>query len=325
MRYRQLGQSGLTVSVLGLGCNNFGSRCDEAQSRAIVDAAINAGVTFFDVAENYGGGEGLAERYLGAALKGRRDQAVIATKFGSFTSRTATSAPSSRRSLVASVEGSLGRLGVEAIDLLYMHQPDPSTPIEETLRALDDLIVQGKVRYIAAANRTAWQIVEAELTARLLGTSRFIGVQNAYSLLDRMPETDVVPVCEKYGLGLVPYYALAAGMLSGRYAPGEAAPAGSRLASKPLFQSNETATSAAQELRTFAGERGLTVPQVALGGLLAKPTVSSVLAGASAPEHVQSNALATEWVPSAADVAALDEIARPVRYAPLGSRTGHMR
>jgi aryl-alcohol dehydrogenase-like predicted oxidoreductase len=325
VRYRQFGTSGLTVSVLGLGCNNFGLTCSAEQSRALVDAALAAGITLFDTAQAYGNPRGSSEAFLGQALKGRRHEAVVSTKVGSFSTRAADVAPASRRAIRTALETSLHRLQTDYVDLLYLHQPDDLTPIEETLSAMTELVREGKVRYIGSANFSAWRIVEAELLAGRHGTERFIVSQNAYSLVDRMVELDVAVVCTRYGIGLAAYFPLANGLLTGRYRRGEAPPAGSRLAIRPQVLEDERALDNMEALEAFARDRGLNLVQVALGGLAAKPAVGSVIAGASRPEHVHSNAAASEWVPSAEDMAALETIAPPARYIPLGSRTGHRR
>jgi aryl-alcohol dehydrogenase-like predicted oxidoreductase len=325
VRYRQLGRSGLTVSVLGLGCNNFGLLCDAAQSRALVDAALDCGITLFDTAEAYGKPHGTSEEHLGAALVGRRHAAVVSTKVGAFSLRTPDCAAGSRRGIRRALEGSLRRLRTEYVDLLYLHQPDDQTPIEETLAAMTELVHEGKVRYLASANFSAWRIVEAELVARAAGGDRFIGAQNAYSLLDRAVELDVAQVCGRYGVGLAPYFPLAHGLLTGKYRRGAPVAPDSRLATRPQVLDDERAFAHLDALQTFARARGLDLLQVALGGLAGKPAVSSVIAGASRPEQVRANAAASDWQPSPADLAELDTIAPPPRYIPLGSRTGHLR
>jgi aryl-alcohol dehydrogenase-like predicted oxidoreductase len=211
------------------------------------------------------------------------------------------------------------------VDLLYLHQPDDLTPIEETLTAMTELVREGKVRYIGSANLSAWRIVEAELLARRFATERFIVSQNAYSLVDRMVELDVAVVCAKYGIGLAPYFPLANGLLTGRYRRGEPPPPGSRLAIRTQVLEDERALDGLEALEAFATERGLSLVQVALGGLAAKPAVGSVIAGASRPEHVRANAAASDWIPSTDDVAVLESIAPPLNYVPLGSRSGHRR
>jgi aryl-alcohol dehydrogenase-like predicted oxidoreductase len=325
VRYRQLGRSGLTVSVVALGCNAFGLNLDEGQSGALVHAALEAGVTLFDTAPNYGSEPGASERFLGAALRGHRDEVVVSTKVAGYSTRIASNAPASRRALRPSIDASLKRLGTDFIDLVYVHQPDTETPVEETLEALGELIAAGKVRYVASSNLKAWQIVEAELLARDPGRARFIGAQNAYSLIDRQAELEVAPVCERYGIGLAPYFPLAHGLLAGGYRRGEAPAEGSRLARRSWVTDDESVLDAVDAVKDFAGKRGLSVLEVALGGLAAKPAVATVVAGASKPEQVRANAAASDWVPSADDALELEQIAQPRRYVPLGSRTGHRR
>ena len=320
-----MGYSGLTVSVLGLGCNNFGLTCSAQESRALVDAALDAGITLFDTAQAYGNPRGSSETFLGEALQGRRHTAILSTKVGSFSLRTPGVAPASRRGIRAALETSLRRLQTDYVDLLYLHQPDDSTPIEETLATMSDLVHEGKVRYIASANLSAWRVVEAHLVAQHRGYEPFIAAQNAYSLVDRMVELDLAVVCAKYGIGLAPYFPLANGLLTGRYRRGEPPPPGSRLATRRQVLEDERALDHLEALEVFAAERGLSLLQVALGGLAAKPAVASVIPGASRPDHVYANASASDWVPSDADVTALDAIAPPQKYIPLGSRTGHRR
>jgi aryl-alcohol dehydrogenase-like predicted oxidoreductase len=299
MRYRQVGRSGLTVSVLGLGTRIFGRECDQGQARAVVDAALDLGITFFDTAHSYAEGE--SERYLGEALKGKRGRAVISTKFGSLRLRRPDVAAGSRRHIREAVEDGLRRLQTDHIDLYQIHHPDPLTPIEETLSALEELVREGKVRYFGSSNLAAWQIVEAEWAARSTHGSRFISVQREYNLLDRRIEADVVPVCTKYGIGLFPYRPLGAGVLTGKYRRGSATPAGS---SAPALTESTFVTLEAVE--RFARERGVGLLDVAIGGLAALPAVASVMAGARTPDQVRANASAAEWIPTAADLQALD-------------------
>jgi aryl-alcohol dehydrogenase-like predicted oxidoreductase len=296
------GDSGLDVSVVGLGCNNFGRRVDLEATRGVVDAALEAGVTFLDTADIYGGA-GASEELLGAVLDGRRDQVVLATKFG-MDMRDGKGPRGSRDYILQACEASLRRLKTETIDLYWYHQPDGVTPIAETLETLDGLVRAGKVRAIGASNFSAAQIEEADATARERGLTRFAAIQNEYSLLEREPEQDVLPTCERLGLGFVPYFPLASGLLTGKYRRGEPAPPGTRLAAR------ERAGTGAQfdvveGLERFADERGLTLVQVAIGGLLAQPAVCSVIAGATRPEQVYANAAAAEWTPSESDLAAL--------------------
>ena len=254
-----MGYSGLTVSVLGLGCNNFGLTCSAQESRALVDAALDAGITLFDTAQAYGNPRGSSETFLGEALQGRRHTAILSTKVGSFSLRTPGVAPASRRGIRAALETSLRRLQTDYVDLLYLHQPDDSTPIEETLATMSDLVHEGKVRYIASANLSAWRVVEAHLVAQHRGYEPFIAAQNAYSLVDRMVELDLAVVCARYGIGLAPYFPLANGLLTGRYRRGEPPPPGSRLATRRQVLEDERALDHLEALEVFAAERGLSL------------------------------------------------------------------
>lgn len=313
MDMRRVGNSGLSVSVVGLGCNNLGRAGTATESQkgtnAVVRAALDAGVTLFDVADVYGKEPGLSETMLGAALKGRRDEAIVATKFG-LDARGANGpdfgARGSRKYILQAVEHSLKRLGTDYIDLYQYHTPDPLTPIEETLSALNTLIQDGKVRYIGHSNRAGWQVAEAEYVARGLDVERFISAQNHYNLLDRRAELEVVPAAEAYGLGVLPYFPLANGLLTGKYSDGKA-PAGSRLSHS---RTNLVENADLEQLRAFgdfAKARDLTEVQVAFSWLAAQPAVASVIAGATKPEQIEQNALAV--VPlSDEDLAELDEI-----------------
>src|SRR5437879_2977264 len=231
MDYRQLGRSGLTVSAVGLGCNNFGMRIDADASTAVVQQALDAGITFFDTAEMYGGGK--SEEFLGTALGKQREDVVIATKFGGPQGPGPKQAPGGRRNVIRACEDSLRRLGTDYIDLYYLHYPDARTPIEETLEAMTDLVGQGKVRYIANSNMAGWQIVEADHAASDRGLQRFVGAQVEWSLLNRKVEHEVIPACAQYGIGVVPYFPLASGLLTGKYTRGEEFPEGTRLAASP--------------------------------------------------------------------------------------------
>jgi aryl-alcohol dehydrogenase-like predicted oxidoreductase len=304
VRYRQLGTSGLTVSTIGLGGNNFGVRCGQEQTTAVVQAALDAGITFFDTAPAYGGPEG-SELMLGHALKGERHRIVLATKFG-FRIHPPDIAPGSRRNVRREIEDSLRRLQTDYLDLYYLHHVDPATPIDETLAALSDLILEGKVLYIGVCNMLAWQLVEAEWTARTRHRSRFIAAQNQYNLIDRTVEDQLAPVCARYGIGLVPYSPLANGLLTGKYRRGHAPPEGSRLAARPntLRDANFERV---EQLEAFGHERGLTLLEVAFGGLLAQPTVASVIAGATSAEQVRANAAVAEVDVTLQDLARLDQ------------------
>jgi aryl-alcohol dehydrogenase-like predicted oxidoreductase len=312
MRYRRLGRSGLAVSVLGIGCNNFGGRIDAARSAEVVGAALDHGVTLFDTADVYGASPGASEEALGAALGKRRDEAVIATKFGMDT-RGANGpdwgALGGRRYIVRAAEASLRRLGTDYIDLYQIHRPDPATPIEETLAALDDLVRAGKVRYLGHSNFTGWQTADADWTARTGHLTPFVSAQNRYSLLHREIEADLVPALERFGLGLLPFFPLEMGLLTGKYARGDAAPPGSRLAREGFDRVLADAPwDRIERLAAFAAERGVDLLAVAIGGLAAKPSVAGVIAGATSAGQVAANVAAAAWVPTADDKAALAEI-----------------
>jgi aryl-alcohol dehydrogenase-like predicted oxidoreductase len=310
MRYRSLGNSGLVVSVVGLGCNNFGRRLDVDGTRAVVDAAVEAGITLLDTAESYGGA-GRSEEILGEVLAGRRDQVVLATKFGSRGTDLgygpAAGAKGGRSYIMRAVEQSLRRLRTDYIDLYQLHTPDPATPIEETLTALGDLVAQGKVRYIGHSNFSGWQLAEAACVARELGTTGFISTQNNWSLLERGSEAEVVPAALHYGLGVLPYFPLANGLLTGKVRRGQAPPEGSRLAGRREYIT-EHKLDLVEALIAWAQQRGVTVLDVAIGGLAAEPGCTSVIAGAMSPEQVKANAAAGSWVPSADELADLDRI-----------------
>jgi aryl-alcohol dehydrogenase-like predicted oxidoreductase len=312
MRYRPLGESGLVVSAVGLGCNNMGRKLDRDATKAVVAAALDAGITLFDVADVYGRPRGTAEELLGEALAGHRDEVVLATKFGMAmdgVNGPDWGARGSRRYIRRSVAASLRRLGTDHIDLLQYHRPDGITPIEETLAALDEMIRAGLVRYVGSSNFAAWQAVEAEWTSRSSGTARFISAQNHYNLLHRQVEGELVPACERYGIGVLPYYPLANGLLSGKYRRGAPLPEGSRLTEEPRHHVlDERALERVEMLQQYAGERGRSLLDVAIGGLAARPTVSSVIAGATSPEQVQANVASADWEPSSADLAALDAV-----------------
>jgi aryl-alcohol dehydrogenase-like predicted oxidoreductase len=312
-RRRRVGSSGLAVSVVGLGCNNFGGRIDAAQTRSVVEAALDAGVTLFDTADIYG--QGSSEEFLGKALGNHRDEVLIATKFGmdmQGANGPDFGARGSRRYIRRAVESSLRRLDTDWIDLYQMHAPDPKTPIAETLDALSDLVHEGMVRYIGCSNFAGWQVADAEWVARTAGTQRFVSAQNYYNLLNRSVENELVPSCENFGLGILPYFPLASGLLSGKYSRGAPAPEGTRLAGRPEALSDER-FDAVESLEAFARERGLTLLQVAIGGLAAQKAVASVIAGATRPEQVRANVEAGAWRPTPDDLVALDKAATPGR------------
>ncbi|MFF7469033.1 aldo/keto reductase [Streptomyces sp. NPDC008092] len=312
--YRQLGNSGLTVSTVGLGSSNLGrpntASATREGSTAVVRAALEAGITFFDVADTYGTPPGLSEQLLGEALKGHRDDVVIATKFGMDAmgaNGRDFGARGSRRYIVRAVEESLRRLGTDRIDLYQFHTPDPVTSIEETLAALDTLVRQGKVLYLGHSNFAGWQIAQAEYLARQLGTTRFVASQNHYNLLDRRAELEVLPAATALGLGVLPYYPLASGLLTGKYSTGRA-PEGARLTH---FRQDDFENADLQQLAAygdFAKKRGLTEVQVAFSWLASRPAVASVIAGATRPEQVVQNAAAVGYEFDADDLAELDEI-----------------
>jgi aryl-alcohol dehydrogenase-like predicted oxidoreductase len=311
VKFRRLGNSGLVVSVVGLGTNNLGMKLDMEGSREVIDAAFDEGITLFDTADSYGA----SEERLGELLQGRRDDIVLATKFGSDASRLGNGngadwgARGSRRYVIKAVEASLRRLRTDWIDLYQMHRPDPQTPIEETLSALDDLVRAGKVRYLGSSNFSGFQIAEAEWQARTRGTERFVSAQNEYSWLERDIEDDVVPALEHYGLGLLPYFPLASGLLTGKYRRGEQAPEGSRIQAWGREEALTDATfDVIEALEGFAKARGVEILDVAMGGLAAQPTVASVIAGATSREQVARNAAAGTWQPSPGDLAELNEI-----------------
>ena len=294
MKLRRLGTSGLKVSEVGIGCNNFGMRIDAKETQSVVDAAIDAGITLFDTADVYGATK--SEEFLGKALGKKRGQVVLATKFGMAVGGDQTRKGGSRRWIMTAVEDSLRRLGTDWIDLYQFHSPDADTPIDETLRALDDLVTQGKVRYVGNSNFSGWQIADADWTAA--GASRFVSAQNQYSLLERKAAFEVLPACEHFGLGFLPFFPLASGLLSGKYRRGEAPPEGTRLAawgargqqalSDKNFDKVEKATA-------WAEERGHTILELAFAWLLGHEAVSSVIAGATSPEQVQANAATAAW------------------------------
>ena len=308
---RRLGNSGLAVSTVGLGTNNFGMKLDLAESRAVVHAALDHGITLFDTADSYGE----SESRLGQILQGNRDDVLIATKFGSDVRNRGQDngadwgARGSRRYIRRAVENSLRRLRTDWIDLYQLHRPDPATPLAETLSALNDLVHEGKVRYIGHSNFSGWQVADAEWIAQTRGLERFISAQNEYSLLRRGIEGDLVPALEHYGIGLLPFFPLANGLLTGKYRRGEAAPRGSRL---QVWQRESVLTDATfdilDKLEAFAAQRSITLLDVAIGGLAAQPAVGSVIAGATSPDQVAANVKAGQWQPTAADLAEIDSI-----------------
>ncbi|HLM64296.1 MAG TPA: aldo/keto reductase [Acidimicrobiales bacterium] len=319
VQHRRLGDSGLVVSTIGLGGNNFGRRVDLDGTRAVVDAALDAGITLIDTSDSYGDSEAL----LGQVLEGRRDRVVVATKFGSPLPGEPNGpdwgARGSRRYIRRAVDRSLRRLRTDWIDLYQLHFPDRATPVAETLAALDELVAEGKVRYVGSSNLAAWEVADAEWTARDRGTERFISAQNRYNLLERDVEVELVPACLHFGVGLLPYFPLASGLLTGKYRRGEDPPVGSRYAAWGMVGGlTDERFDVVERLEAFAAERGVTLLDVAVGGLAAQPGVASVIAGATSPEQVRANVEAASWVPSPEDLAALDEITRSRRSRPRG-------
>jgi len=313
MRYRPLGDSGLMVSVTGLGCNNFGRRLDLGATRAVVNAALDSGITLLDTSDTYGGGGG-SEELLGEVLAGRRDQVVLATKFGhqdfDMGYGPAAGAKGGRGYIRRAVERSLRRLRTDYLDLYQIHTPDPVTPVAETLAALGELVAEGKVRYLGHSNFTGWQIADAAHVAGVAGLVPFVSAQNHWSLLERGAEAEVVPAARHFGLGVLPYFPLANGLLTGKVRKGQAPPPGSRLAGRPGYLT-ESKLDRVEALIAWAAGRGRTVLEVAVGALAAQPGCASVIAGATSPEQVKANAAAADWTPSPADLAELDQIVPP--------------
>jgi aryl-alcohol dehydrogenase-like predicted oxidoreductase len=311
MRYRTLGDSGLLVSVVGLGCNNFGGRLDVRQTRAVVDAAIDVGITLFDTAEMYGK-DGGSELALGEVLEGRRDKVVLATKFGhrrvDMGYGPAAGAKGGRNYIRLAVEKSLRRLRTDYIDLYQLHTPDPLTPIDETIAALDELVTEGKVRYLGHSNLSGWQLADAAHKAAV--RTPFISAQNHWSLLERGAEAEVVPAARHFGLGVLPYFPLANGLLTGKVRRGQEVPAGTRLAARADYITDEKLEKV-EALMAWGAQHGVSLLDIAIGGLAAQPGCASVIAGAMSPEQVKANAAAGEWEPASAELAEIDAIVPP--------------
>ncbi len=308
MEYRYLGNSGLQVSVVGLGCNNFGMRLDAAGTAAVINQAVEEGITFFDTADVYGRGK--SEEFMGPAIKPHRRNIVLATKSFSPMGEGPYWSGASRKYIMDAVEDCLRRLDTDYIDLYQMHRPDPRTPIEETLRALEDLVRSGKVRYIGSSNYTAWQVVEADWAAKTHNFTPYVSAQNEYSLLARGVEPDLTTVCEKYNIGLIPFFPLASGFLTGKYRPGQPGPEGARLSSGPMAGRwvNDANFDMLTKLESFAQERGHSMVELAMSWLASKPYVPSVIAGATRPEQVTENARSADWKLTDEDMTAIDEI-----------------
>jgi aryl-alcohol dehydrogenase-like predicted oxidoreductase len=315
MRYRTLGDSGLLVSVVGLGCNNFGGRLDNARTRAVVDAAIDEGITLFDTADMYGR-DGGSELALGEALKGRRDKVVLATKFGhqavDMGYGPAAGAKGGRKYIRLAVEKSLTRLKTDYLDLYQLHTPDPLTPVAETIAALGELVTEGKVRYIGHSNLSGWQLADATHIALAGGHAPFISSQNHWSLLERDAEQEAVPAARHFGLGVLPYFPLANGLLTGKVRKGQEIPAGTRL-TEPRRAGfvTDAKLDKVEALIAWGQEQGVSILEIAIGGLAAQPACSSVIAGATSPDQVKANAAAGEWEPAKDQLAAIDKIVPP--------------
>jgi aryl-alcohol dehydrogenase-like predicted oxidoreductase len=311
MEYRHLGRSGLEVSVVGLGTNNFGGRIDMAATQVVVDQSIEEGINLFDTADVYGG-QGASEEFLGKALGNRRQDVVVATKFASPMGEGPMKAGGSRHWIMNAVEDSLRRLGTDYIDLYQVHRPDADTPLDETIRALDDLVTSGKVRYLGNSNFASWQIAESHHLAKNNGWAPFISAQPQYSLLDRSIETEIVPACNEYGLGVLPFFPLASGLLTGKYKRGSDAPEGTRLAAGPMADRMLTDRNfdKVEALEEFAQGRGHTLLELAFSWLASQSHVSSVIAGATKPEQVTANAAAASWRLDEEEMAEVNQITR---------------
>ena len=312
MEQRRLGKSGLEVSLVGLGCNNFGGRADFEATRKVVHKALDLGITLFDTADIYGN-RGGSEDFLGQLLGDRRQDIVLASKFGMAMDDVGKLTGASRRYIMSEVEASLRRLRTDWIDLYQLHQPDPLTPIEETLRAMDDLVRQGKVRYIGCSNLNAWQTVEALWTSKHLNLNAFISYQNEYSLLVRDIDQELIPAMQAYGLGLLPFFPLASGLLTGKYKRNAPMPQGARLTNTKTIANRyltEENWSIVERLESFSDKRGHSMLELAFSWLAARPTVSSVIAGATKPEQVDQNVRAAEWKLTREDLAEIDQLTR---------------
>ncbi|MBM3490667.1 MAG: aldo/keto reductase [Alphaproteobacteria bacterium] len=311
MEYRNLGRSGLRVSVVGLGCNNFGLKLDREATRAVVHKALDLGITLLDTANTYGN-RGGSESQLGEILGARRKDMVLASKFGMDMDDVAVKRGASRCYIMAAVEESLQRLRTDWIDLYQLHRPDPLTPMDETLGALGDLVRQGKVRYVGCSNVPAWQVADAVWLARTGNVTGFISCQDEYNLLNRLIERDLIPAMQRYGLGLLPYFPLANGLLTGKYKRNATMPEGARLTLNARFANRDYMTEAnwpiVEKLGDFAAARGRSLLELAFGWTAARPTVASVIAGATTPEQVAANCQAGRWQLTAAELAEVDAI-----------------
>ncbi|HKX06675.1 MAG TPA: aldo/keto reductase [Stellaceae bacterium] len=313
MQIRNLGRSGLRVSVVGLGCNNFGGRIDLEASRKVVHKALDLGITLFDTADTYGNFGG-SETCLGEILGAKRKEIVLASKFGMAMNAEGTIKGASRRYIMSEVEASLKRLKTDWLDLYQLHAPDPLTPIEETLRALDDLVRQGKVRYIGCSNLASWQVVEAQWTSKHLGIESFVSAQDEYSLVVRHIDRELVPALQAYDMGLLPFFPLASGLLTGKYKRNAPMPAGTRLTNTQRLADRfltEMNWQIAEKLGDFAATRGKSLLELAFSWLACRPQVASVIAGATKPEQIEANVKAADWVLTPAEMAEIDRITPP--------------
>ena len=310
MEYRNLGSSGLRVSLVGLGCNNFGMRLDLEQTRAVVDRAFDLGITLFDTADMYGA-RGGSETQLGKILGHRRKDIVLASKFGMAMSDDGTKIGASRRYIMSAVEDSLRRLKTDWIDLYQLHQPDPLTPLDETMQALDDLVTQGKIRYIGCSNLPSWQVVESQWISKSMGLNRFVSCQDEYNILNRNLEAELIPAMQKYGCGLLPYFPLASGLLTGKYKRTEM-PEGARLTDMPTFANRVYLTDEnfdiVDNLNKFAHKTGHSILELAFGWMASRPTTASIIAGATKPEQIDANVAAVNWVLSQSEIDEVNKI-----------------
>ena len=310
MEYRNLGSSGLRVSLVGLGCNNFGMRLDLEQTRAVVDRAFDLGITLFDTADMYGG-RGGSETQLGKILGHRRKDIVLASKFGMAMSDDGTKIGASRRYIMSAVEDSLRRLKTDWIDLYQLHQPDPLTPLDETMQALDDLVTQGKIRYIGCSNLPSWQVVESQWISKSMGLNRFVSCQDEYNILNRNVEAELIPAMQKYGCGLLPYFPLASGLLTGKYKRTKM-PEGARLTDMPTFANRIYLTDEnfdiIDNLNKFAKKTGHSILELAFGWMASRPTTASIIAGATKPEQIDANVAAVNWVLSQSEIDEVNKI-----------------